>query len=112
MTSEESDRILEEIAEMVIPRIDGSWEWARVNGQVDDEQANFVISYLGADGETMQMEIERAIEIIPDLSDRFTRLQSVTADEKKGPWSRCEYTLHRNGNVATEFSWEPPDWVT
>ena len=35
MTSEESDRTLEEIAEMVIPRIEESWEWTRVDVQVE-----------------------------------------------------------------------------
>ena len=79
MTSEESANVLEQIAELVTPRIDESWEWARVVAQVDDERADFVISYSVAGENPKQMEIERAIEIIPDLSDRFSELQSVTA---------------------------------
>lgn len=112
MPSEESDRILEQIAELVTPRIDESWEWARVDAQVDDDRADFVISYVASDGEPRQMQFELAIEIIPDLSDRFTELQSVTADEDRGPWFRCQYTAKRDGSFETAFSWDPPDWAS
>ncbi len=112
MASEESQAILEEIAELITPRIEESWEWAKVDAQVDDERANFVISYLDTDGNTKQMEIERAIEIIPDLSDRFTQLQTATADESKGPWFHCQYTVHSDRRFETEFSWEPPEWAS
>lgn len=112
MTSEGSDGILEEIAELVTPRIGESWAWAKVDAQVDDTRADFVISYLDAEGNLKQLEIERAIEIIPDLSDRFTRLQSATVHEEKGPWFRCKYTVRSTGGFDTQFSWEPPDWVS
>ena len=112
MTSEGSDGILAEIADLVTPRIGESWQEASVAAQVDDERADFVISYLDADGASKQMGIERAIEIIPELSDAFTRLQQATIDEEKGPWFRCQYTAHSHGSFETEFSWEPPDWAT
>ena len=109
MTSEDMEAILEEIAELVTPRIEESWEWARVDAEVDDERANFVISYLDSEGNTKQMEIEHAIEIIPD---RFTQLQTVTADESKGPWLHCQYMVHSDRRCETEFSWEPPESVS
>ncbi len=112
MTSEETQKILEEIAELVTPRIEESWEWARVDAQVDDSRADFVISYQDADGNQKQMMIERAIEIIPDLSDSFARLEAATLDEKKGPWCRCRYIAHGDGRFETEFSWDPPDWAS
>ena len=112
MTSAEPEGILEEIAELITPRIEESWQWVSVDAQVDDERANFVISYLDAGGNMQQMEIERAIEIIPELSDRFTRLQTATADDDKGPWFRCRYTANKDGSYDTEFSWQKPEWAS
>ncbi len=111
MASEGSDRILAEIADMVTSRIAESWESATVAAQIDDERSGFVISYLDSDGSSKQMDIEKAIEIIPDLSDRFTSLQQATADKEKGPWFRCQYTVHGDGSFDTEFSYEAPDWA-
>ncbi len=112
MAAEGSGRILAEIADMVTSRIAESWVSATVAAQVDDDRADFVISYLDSDGNSKQMDIEKAIEIIPDLSDRFTSLQEATADGEKGVWSRCQYTAHSDGRFDTEFSWEPPDWAS
>ena len=111
MSSEESEGILAEIANLVTPRIAESWQRATVTVQIDDERADFVIAYEDADGNPKQLEIERAIEIIPELSDCFTSLQQATADGEKSPWSRCQYTAHSGGTFETDFSWEPPDWV-
>ena len=66
---------------------------------------------MDTDGAAKQMEIERAIEIIPDLSDRFSELQSLTGEQGDGPWSRCRYTVNRDGSFDTEFSRLPPDWA-
>ena len=58
------------------------------------------------------MEIERAIEVIPELSDRFTHLQSVTANKENGPWFRCRLTMQFNRVFETDYSWELPDWAS
>ena len=111
MPSEESNSILEEIAALVVARVGENWAWAKVDAQIDDATADFVISFMDGEGNLNQMAIERAIEIIPELSDVFGRLQDSTADEEKGPWFRCQYTVHSHGGFETEFSWEPPDWA-
>ena len=80
MTSEDRDRILEQIADLIIPRIEESWKWAKIDAQVDDERANFVISYLDSEGNLKQMEIERAIEY---LRERKVKVVLISDDDPR-----------------------------
>jgi hypothetical protein len=100
----DSMEIFQKVGEIIMSQVNEEWVEVNIEAEIDEDLADLCVWYIDT---KMQ---EKYFNITRDLTESFIQLRKLTSDKEKGMWSKCLFTLTKDGNFKTNFSYDKPRW--
>lgn len=100
----DSMAIFHKVSEIIFSQIPEKWKEANLEAEIDEDLADLCAWYFDLQGE------EKYFDVTKELTECFVSLRKLTSDPQKGCWSKCVFTIHNDGKIKADFSYEAPRW--